>query len=406
MPMIQSFGPELRRLRLEAGYTLSRFGQLVAYSTGHLSKVERGIARPSVMLARQCDAVLGANGRLQQLATIDAPDERHLMDRRELLMIGATSVAGSWFMSDPVSPWLEQTLPVEEMFLLQFNQARQLGQRTDPAVVLRLVEAQTRTVIELAVRSGAVLQQRLLLCAARFAEYAGWMAQESGDNQVALSWTADAVMLAQSAGDRDLASYALVRRALVSLYRADAAQTVGLAVQAQDSALPPRIRGLAAQREAQGHALAGNVRACLSSLDRARGLLASEDARTDGEPVIGTSNLADPVAMVSGWCLYDLGRPMQAAEILDQECSRIDPKALRTRTRYGMRRALAYAAAGEPEHACGIAADLLDISMAVRSATVESDIRKLSAQLGRFQWNRAVRDLQPGLARALSPVGR
>ncbi|MFC1431027.1 helix-turn-helix domain-containing protein [Streptacidiphilus sp. N1-3] len=405
MPMITSFGSELRRLRLEAGYTLSRLAGVVVYSKGYLSKVECGKARPSVMLARQCDAALGAGGRLQRLAGTDSSGKRTLVDRRGLLLIGAASLAGSWLTAEPVNPWLEQDLPVEEMFYLQFDQARQLGQSTDPAVVLRLVEAQTRTVIEIAVRSSAVLRQRLLLCAARFAEYTGWMAQESGDNRAALVWTEEAVKLAQSAGDRDLASYALVRRALISLYGADASETVGLAAQAQSSALPPRIRGLAAQREAQGHALAGDAHACEASLDRARTLLGSDDARVGEEPVIGSGNLVDPAAMVSGWCLYDLGRPLQAAEVLDRECSRIPPNALRSLTRYGMRRALAHAAAGEAEHACGIAAELLDISTVVRSATVEADIRKLSAQLGRFRGNRAVRDLQPVLARALGPAG-
>lgn len=98
--------------------------------------------------------------------------------------------------------------------------------------------------------------------------------QESGNERAALWWTQRAVDLASAGGDRHLAGYALVRRALVTLYHDDAKETIALARQAQDNSLPPRIRGLAAQREAQGHAIAGDRDACLRTLDRARDLLA------------------------------------------------------------------------------------------------------------------------------------
>ncbi|MFJ1708271.1 multiprotein-bridging factor 1 family protein [Kitasatospora sp. NPDC088346] len=407
------FGSELRRLRQEAGLSLGRFALAVNYSKGHLSKIERGEKRTPPGLARRCDALLGAEGRLQRLAEPDAQPARPapedgtwLVDRRSLLTAGAGSLIGLGLGTSEAVAGTDAVSPTLALFRVQFDQMRQLGQSTDPAVVLPLLEAQTRTVAELAGRGAPADRAGMLLLASRFAEYAGWMAQEAGDNAAALSWTADAVELAQAAGDRDLASYALVRRALVTLYGSDAAQTVALARRAQSSGLPPRIRGLAAQREAQGHALAGDERAALAGLERARALLASADAGSgSGEPVIGTTSLADPAAMVTGWCLYDLGRPREAAEVLDRECARIDPRALRARTRYGLRRALAHAAAGEIEQSCGIAAELLDLTASVPSATVGADVRRLARELSRFRAERAVRDLQPALARALAPAG-
>lgn len=175
------------------------------------------------------------------------------------------------------------------------------------------------------------------------------MAQEAGDSGAALGWTGEAAELAHAGGDPYLGSYAFVRRALVTLYGGDAAGTVALARRAQSSKLPPRIRGLAAQREAQGHALIGDEHNCLRSLDRARELLDSDDARSGAEPVIGTTHVSDPAAMTTGWCLYDLGRPKAAAEVLDREYRRLPPHALRTRARYGFRKALAHAASGEAD---------------------------------------------------------
>ncbi|MER8099351.1 helix-turn-helix transcriptional regulator [Kitasatospora sp. NPDC094016] len=407
MIMSFDFGRELRRLRDEAGLTLGGLAQEVNYSRSHLSRIERGEKRPSVGLARRCDALFGSAGRLQALVG-PHPSSRlgrmsgagRLMARRGLLAAGAASLIGfSPVDGERIDP--PDGVSLVGPFRAQLDQMRQLGQATEPSALLDLLEAQTRTVAKVAASSGPRDGARLFVLAAHFADYTGWMAQEAGDNASALDWTAKAVGLAQAGGDRDLAFYALVRRALVTFYDADAEQTIALASRAQESRLPPRIRGLAAQREAQGHALAGDELACMRSLDRARQLLDSASARAGTGPVIGTSHLVDPAAMVTGWCLFDLGRPREAAEVFDRECLRISPQALRTRARYGLRRALAHAAAGEIEHSCEIAGELLDLAVAVRSATVTADIRRLAKELARFRTNRSVRNLQPALTSAL-----
>lgn len=429
------FGPELRRRRIAAGLTLTRLAELLNYSKGHLSKIERGHKTPPPDLARRCDARLGAGGELERLVPSETPERGTGVDgatvdeeawllrvgpdgvrwpgglgRRRLLAVGATSLLGAGVAATVLpqqahaqAQAVTETAPVE-IFRLQFDQMRTLGQTTDPGVLLPLLTVQTHTLRELAVQAGASSRPKLLGLAARYAEYAGWMAQEAGDNPAALWWTARAVELAEAGGDRDLASYALVRRALVTLYAGDAAQTVELVARAQEDRLPPRIRGLAAQREAQGHALAGDHTASLRSLDRARDLLARAAAEDGtGTPVLGTSNLTDPAAMVTGWCLHDLGRPAQAAEVLDREYLRIPAHATRSRARYGLRRALAHAAAGEIEHACALAAELLPLVPGLRSATITTDVERLARELARFRVNRAVLDLQPALAAALHP---
>ncbi|MFB7582783.1 helix-turn-helix domain-containing protein [Streptomyces hydrogenans] len=408
------FGPELRRLRVEAGLTLTEFSVALNYDKGHLSKVERGERSASPELARRCDAFLGADGELQRLVarpeadsdsgTAESPagPSRWLVGRRAVLS------AGTGVLIDLGLKLGSQALPSADDPLLgsyrtQFDQLRKLGQSTAPKILLPLLETQTRMIAGLASDARSASRASTLLLASRFAEFTGWMAQEAGDSDAALVWTGEAAELARAGGDPHLGSYALVRRALVTMYGGDAAGTVALARRAQSSKLPSRIRGLAAQREAQGHALVGNEVDCLRSLDRARELLA-DDALNGAEPVIGTSHVSDPAAMSTGWCLYDLGRPKVAAEVLDRECRRLPPHALRTRARYGFRRSLAHAASGEVEHACAIAGELLGVMPAVPSATVNSDVRRLARELSRFRSSRAVRDLQPALARVLAPA--
>lgn len=419
-----SFGPELRRLRVAADLSLTRLAELLHYSKGHVSKIETGLKRPTPELAQRCDTLLGAQGALAALvparpsrsgaltrrATDDsevwsmdmAPDGTswfRLVDRRQVLVAGPASVLSFGFSDRDVSAAARQPASLEGLRAL-FDQFRQLGQTASPAVVLPALIAQTQMMQGIAAQSDARTQGRALTLAARYAEYAGWMCQEAGNDDAALWWTDHAVELAAAGGDRDLASYALVRRALMALYRNDAAETVELSRGAQLGTVAPRIRGLAAQREAQGHALAGDRDACLRCLDSARGLLALPPSDPTA-PVLGSTNLTDPVAMITGWCLYDLGRPGEAAEILDREIARIPPHALRSHTRYGVRRALAHATAGEVEHACAIAESLLGGVGLVGSATIRTDLRRLARTLSRFRTTRSVRELSPQLAAAL-----
>ncbi|MHC5909104.1 transcriptional regulator, partial [Streptomyces sp. S6] len=143
-------------------------------------------------------------------------------------------------------------------------------------------------------------------------------------------------------------------------------------------------------------AVAGDHTGCLRSLDQARDLLAA-DAADPGQPVLGASHVPDVVSMFTGWCLYDLGRPREAAELFDRETAQIPPHAYRTQARYGVRRALAHAVAGEIDHACRITADLLPSVRLVHSATVSADLRRLTRVLRRHARNRSVRDLMPCL---------
>ncbi|BAJ27839.1 MULTISPECIES: helix-turn-helix transcriptional regulator [Kitasatospora] len=437
------FGVELRRLREQHGLSLDGLARQLSYSKGYLSKVESGQRRASQELARRCDALLGAEGRLQQLAARPAPAPRpdparttppapgpHPHDghpyaagaagytaehpgRRESLPFAALPAPSGYpgLPALPAAELLGALLPqrptaldpgVPALLREQLVQYRALGQQLDPVLLVPALQMQSETAVRIALRCDGRTRAELLLIAAHFIEFGGWMAQEAGDRHTALAYTERAVELARAGGNRQLAGYALVRRALVTFYAGDAAATVALAAAAQDRRLRPRIRGLAALREAQGHALGGDRGRCLRALERAEVLLATAAADHDGGPTIGSSHIADPAAMTTGWCLFDLGHARRAAEILDREHARIPLRATRARVRYGLRRALAHAAAGEAEHACAVAAEQLGGLGDVPSATVTGDLRRLDRELRRFRANRAVREFQPVLLAAIT----
>jgi transcriptional regulator with XRE-family HTH domain len=422
-----TFGAELRRVRTAAGLSLTDLAKQTHYTKGYLSKVETGRQQPSPYLVRQCDALLVADGSLVALARpvpmLSTPAEAELrpdtddvwfvglgpdggsmfqaMGRREMLTLSAASMVGLHGSrrrsSAPVRA--EQAIP---QFRELFDRTRELGQATSPALVLPMVIAQAHALRALVPDARPGEQVQLGLLAARNAEYAGWMAQESGDDKAALWWTSKSVDIAAEVGDHDLAAYSLVRQALVTMYQRDAASTIALAQHAQaDRRTPPRILGLAAQREGQGHALAGDYDDCMRALDRARSWLHLATTQQDSSPVLGTSHVSDPVEVVTGWCLYDLGRPADAAEVLDREVARIPRHALRSWCRFTARQALAHATAGHVDRACELTRRLLGAVGQIDSETVISDVRRIASTLRRWHNHAAARELDPLLNEAL-----
>jgi transcriptional regulator with XRE-family HTH domain/tetratricopeptide (TPR) repeat protein len=431
---LMTFGAELRRMRMAAGLSLAELADRVHYSKGYLSKIETGRQPASADVAMRCDATLDASGELAALAARSAQTSASSVDdldhdvtneqawvvtlipdggsrfasmsRRQALVAGTATLIG-FSLPAPAMPTPAGDEAIAGSFWSMFDHFRQLGQVMSPGVVLPGLIAQTHTLRSLAATVSPAARQELLLLAARYAEYTGWMAQESGDDQAAIWWTAQAVGMAAGL-DPDLAAYALVRRALITFYRDDADQTLRLARQAQaDLRVAPRIRGLAAQREAQGHALAGDYGNCRKALDRAAVLL--DGAVRPGGPAsagpgsspLGPKAVADQVAIVTGWCYYDLGRPREAAEILERETARIPQNARRAWTRYNARLALAYAAASEIDRACLLAERVVDGAALTDSATIRLDLARLARTLSRWRNHIPVRELSPRLTQVL-----
>jgi transcriptional regulator with XRE-family HTH domain/tetratricopeptide (TPR) repeat protein len=429
-----TFGAELRRRRMAAGLSLAEFAKRVHYSKGYLGKIETGEKPPGADLARRCDAVLDAGGELvaavareqppspSPIAETEQDGEVWVMSmepdgtsrmvpmrRRDALAIGAASLLGLNLGTSSASAAAAQQNGTIAAFRTLFEQTRQLGQIAGPSVVLPTVIAQTHTLRGMAAKASSPTRAELLQLAARYAEYAGWMTQEAGDDRGSLWWTRSAVELATAAGDTELKTYALIRQALITLYRDDAASTIELAQQAQaDPRTPARIHGLAALREAQGHALACDPDQCFRALDRAEHLLAKAAEETPDGMALGSATVTSrrQQAMVTGWCLHDLGRSEQAGELLDQQLALVPDSARRVHARFGARRALAYAAAGEVDHACTLTHQVLGNADVVDSATIRVDLRRLARTLSRWHTHQPVRELFPQLNETLrSPIG-
>jgi transcriptional regulator with XRE-family HTH domain len=398
----RTFGVELRRIREEAGLSLSTLSKAVHYTKGYLSKVETSDKPPSPELARLCDAALNAGGALLSLVPqVQTP------------MVNQTPGHDEWMRPLAGSPESLAAAAGDEstvdVFRAVFNQAVDLGELVSSRVVLPTVRTNSNTLWSLALVAPPSTRPSLSTLAALNATYAGWLALEAGDDHIAQWWSRAAVGLAKVVDDANLVAYTLTREAQVAVFRDDPEQVLALASRIEDDPrVSARYRGIAAHRMAQGHAMMGDYDQCRRALDRSAVLMpeATEPPTFDGVVLPPMANSGSHVGgVIAGWCLYELGQPGVAVEVLDKEVVRINSSHRRAAARFGARRALAYAAAGEVDQACTLAHELLDIAEVVDSATVRMEFRRLARALARWHTHRAVRELSPRLAAAQRTAG-
>jgi hypothetical protein len=413
-----AFGAELRRRRLAAGLSLAELARQVHYSKGHLSKIENDAGRASVPLARLCDSVLAAGGELA--ARLDQAEPAPPAEPAEPTGDGGPWLLGlggaeDWFQPEtgvrsPAGAFALTAQPraagpeLEIAYTAIFHQLREFGRREQPAAVLPLLVAQIAALRRFAAAAEQPTRHSLLSLSARCAEFAGWMAQEGGDGRQAAWWTGQAERVATEVGDHDLAAYALVRQAELALYREDPRRTVELAVRAgRRSDVSARTRALAAHREAQGHALAGDTGPCERALNRADDLLGEAAGERDGG--LGPSTVADLGAIVAGWCAYDLGSPTAAIERLEAGLATIPTESVRVRAVFGARLALAHEAAGHHDTVDHLAEEILAVAPLIESASVRSQLRILARAMGRGASRTRAPALRAAVAEALREPG-
>jgi hypothetical protein len=278
---------------------------------------------------------------------------------------------------------------------------REFGRSASAGVVLPLAVGLSDAIRGHARRAGGADHTALLRLGAQVAIFVGWMAQEAGDDQAATRWSDLAVDLAGPGGDAAVRDYVRVRKALVALYRGDAGRVVALAAatRAQPDA-DPRIRRLASLREAQGHALAGDERRCMAALEAAE-RLGPGAGPPSGDAWFGSASVSDMSELVTGWCLYDLGRTAQAEVSLAAGLRHVPAGAYRARARFATRQALAQAASRELDQACDTMTQAVPEIIRTDSATIRADVVAFSREIARWRGHGAVRALQPVITEIL-----
>lgn len=188
---------------------------------------------------------------------------------------------------------------------------------------------------------------------------------------------------AHEAVNHVLVSYLLMRKSHQARDLRDAERVIALAQAAQQvgDPLPPRVRALAVQEEAQGHALAGNEVSCHRKFDEALELVAC--SHREGLPAPGQGRYCTEVYIelqrANGW--IELGHPRRAIDLYESQLAKLPAVQQRDCGVYKARQALAYVAAGDPEQAVAVGYTTLVIGRETDSARIFTELHRLGASL-------------------------
>ncbi|WP_240964127.1 helix-turn-helix transcriptional regulator [Streptomyces sp. C1-2] len=405
MPTVP-FGHALRLHRVRAGLSLSELSARVHYSSPYLSRVESGERRPNPELARLCDVALGAGGALTGLVPahgLPTPVGRRPPAVPPVAQLPSTTACPVTLPADDDT----EDARLISHYALHLAELRRLAQRMSPSAVLGQVGTSVILLDTLgrAAHTSAVRRQYVELLA-HYADFAGWMAQEADDEPAAERWIGRTEVLAAEAGATDLADHTLIRRACLALYRRDARGVVEYATEAGRRAPgSPRVRGLAALREAQGLALAGHADACDGALDRAAELLGTAPRPRPPALSVGSEVTPRLPALVGGWCLHDLGRPEEAAERLGSGLLLVPARSQRLRSLFTARLAQSLATCGRLDALVPVVDTLLRDSAGLCSHTVRTELRSLAVSLRRRYARPHMRELHARVTAALHCAG-
>ncbi|MFJ9771992.1 tetratricopeptide repeat protein [Kitasatospora sp. NPDC101157] len=252
-----------------------------------------------------------------------------------------------------------------------YKAANLLGSRHALDAVTRHVQLLDR----LQQNAGGRARDELLTIGARTAEFLGWLNQDLGDFGQALYWSDRAMEWAQEAADDVMAAYVLFRKSNQATAQRNAQKAVSLARAAQRSAgATLRIRALAAQQEAQGHALMGNPRFAQAKFDEAHELAAEPDDSHADDALDLAYCTPTYIEMQRANCLIELGDPRTAVDMFEAELQILPPIYRNDQGVYLSRLARAYAVSGEPEQAAAAADRALSIAIDTESARAMSEL--------------------------------
>ncbi|MGH8903719.1 MAG: helix-turn-helix domain-containing protein [Egibacteraceae bacterium] len=428
------FGAELRRWREQRDLSQDRLGREVNFDGSLIGKVEKAERMPSRALAQACDRVLETGGSLARLWPLVDQERQRAEVSKTANEVAPGPYAGGWPSAERVGP---DTLvlpvltsngkivfmPIDRRTLLcagavialpfdasdvewpRLARAIQAPERVDTHIVgylqrvldehgtadklhgprhlIDVVTAQMRFIDYLRGGARGEVRNELLTVGARYAEFAGWLHQDAGDTQAATYWTDRAMEWAQEAGNHVLVSYVLMRKSHQARDQRDGERVIGLAQVAQRVAgpLPPRIRAMAAEEEAQGHALADDEVACHRKFDEALELVAS--SHRDGIPGPGQGRWCTEVYIelqrANGW--MELGHPLRAIGPYEYELARLPAVQQRDRGVYLARLGRAYVANRDPEQATAVGQKALVIGRETGSARIFTELHRLDAGL-------------------------
>ena len=368
--------------RLEAGSNL-------AYDTRILRSLQRLLCIPASLLGLADDSVTLRASDVRRLpdavAAVEAGWPVEPSAEPSVTLSGATLRAvcaalafgrpvapGDLPLGDPITPDIVGSLLVVRRIINDADNWR-------ASAALKPVTGQLHELIDQLRRAATGgLRQRLLGLQALYAEFYGWLHEETADLREAVRWTTRALRLGQAAEDRDIVAYCYVRLSQLAEADEDPDEVIGLARAAErERAIAPRVRALALQQEARGRASAGDERAWQARIDDAVAALELAEPTVGEEYAVGGWFDATHLEVQRAAGLLRLGRVGEAITQYERVRPRWGDVCLWQQGVHTARLAVAHARRAEYDHAATLGRQALSMARRSDSALVTQELRHL-----------------------------
>ncbi|MGA4800778.1 hypothetical protein [Streptomyces lavendulocolor] len=214
----------------------------------------------------------------------------------------------------------------------------------------------------------------------RYAEFLGWLHQDTGDSQAAMLWTNRALDYASELDSPVLSAYVFQRRSNIAAEAGQAGYAIGLANAALRHAqkLPNQVQAVALRARANSHALLGQADDCTRTLDEARAI--ADRGMEDGDGLAGYCSVAY-IEMEAANCAIQLQRPQEAVATLEASLTHWPAEQQRDRGLCLARLATAYAQLEDVEGAYNAASQAVAIAQTTGSARILAELGRLQSHL-------------------------
>ncbi|MEV3962960.1 hypothetical protein AB0M34_19000 [Nocardia sp. NPDC050193] len=251
-----------------------------------------------------------------------------------------------------------------------------------PRYLIPTVQTQTELIAHLAGTADAPVRRGLLEIGTAYAALLGWLYQDAGDRSASGKWRDTTLSLAHRSGDSQLVSYALSNMAMLALDNRDGRAVIDYAraAMAAGTRLSAKVRVMALQHEAQGHAMLGDRVAADRLLDTAVSLI----RRIDDEQPWGNSWRRTPhyVVVQRATCYGRTGNArdaVSAVALWDETMDSMPESARRDNAVFRARQSAVLAMVPDPERAVWSASEAAEAVKITGSARLRSELKGLAA---------------------------
>ncbi|MBM0274811.1 helix-turn-helix domain-containing protein [Micromonospora tarensis] len=442
----RALGQQLAVYRKAAGYTQHSLAPIVFTGRSTIANTEVGRQHPERAFWMRCDEVLDTDGALTagydqviavrqkyrrargttafttaltatgtalmtdaggQLAgetdivtaVVDGRGQQVQVSRRALLQAVPGGVVASLAGAEPLaaaSRAAQVDPAVVEHFAVLRSVLVESDNRVGAATILPTARQQLGHIADYRRAARGSLRDALLSTEARWAEFAGWLSDDLGDRDAGAWWLAQALTMAQEAGDMEFTAYVFARMAQRAADAADQDRVSGLARAAERTgSTQEQVRAFAAVQRAHGHTIEGDADSFRAAIDEAHHLAAATG--TDGGG-LGAFCTTAYISAQEGEGWLRLGRPGAAVRCFGEALDAWPESYRRERGRYLARTAAAHAAADEPELAAAAALAALNLANLTRSARIQREVAIAGRQLTAFPTQPGVQQLHAALA--------